>query len=206
MRLLLDVVTAVIRRPFLILLFLAGNAVLFALFWLWLSMPDRTAADLAGSAVIAAAVVLGGGWLYGTTLAAFHTSGGGYGPALRRLPRLLPWALIVLAAFLLGRWLLGALAALLLVPILSQAAGGGFSFRAAVRMLARPLYWLFALPLGAAGVVLPGLLIWWLPEADGIMAQTISLVARFSLAALLAALSWLLLASATGHLGREAPA
>lgn len=204
---------AVLRRPMLIPIHLAGNAVLLVLFYLWLGLADRTAGDLVISAVLLLLIVLGALWLYGVMLAAFHAPADQpvFLQGLRRLPKFAPWGLLIGAvaaavAWWWPRfpfWLAGVAAVLVILPLASQAAGGGFTWRAAVRMLRRPQYWLAGILAVVLGLYLPKLLVGWVPETTGLLMQSISLVFRSGLAALLAVISWLALSAVIGEMGRQ---
>lgn len=203
----------VARRPKLIAWHVLGNAVLFALFFAWLSLPDRTAADLALTALLGAAVAFGALLLHGSTMALFHDAltRKPCSVALRRLHLLLVWAAAIAATALifwwLGRargqplWILGLFVGLALLPLASQAAGGGFDRASALAVTAKPAYWLIAAVFCVAGVLVPGLLVGWTPETTGIVNQTLSMLARFGAAYVLVILAWLLLVAAIGKLG-----
>ena len=204
---------AVLRRPLLILIHLVGNAALVVLFYLWLGLADRTAGDLVISAVLLLLIVFGAFWLYGVTLAAFHAPAGPlvFFQGLRRLPKFAPWGLLigaVVAAVVwlwpqFPFWLVGAVAVLAILPLASQAAGGGFTGRAAVKILGSPQYWLAGILAVVLGLYLPKLLLGWVPETTGLLMQSISLVFRSGLAALLAVISWLALSAVIGEMGRQ---
>jgi hypothetical protein len=206
-------VLAVLRRPLLILIHLGGNAALVVLFYLWLGLADRTAGDLVISAVLLLLIVCGALWLYGVTMAAFHARAGQpvFFQGLRRLPKFAPWGLLIgaVVAAVVWRWprfpfwLTGAATVLAILPLASQAAGGGFTTRDAVKMLGRPHYWLAGILAVVLGLYLPKLLLGWVPETTGLLMQSISLVFRSGLAALLAVISWLALSAVIGQMGRQ---
>lgn len=200
-----------IRRPALAAAFLGGNLALLLLFYMWLSLPERTVGDLALSTVFALAIVFAVLWLWAASLL-FQESASFQQPfrlALRRLPKFLPWAVaLVAAAVLILRWepkrfsflpwLLCAALLLALVPPASQGVA------AAGRVLRNPRYWVAALAAVLVGGCVPALLVSWVPEMSSIAGQTVSLVVRFGLAAILIAAAWLTLVAVVGHLGREA--
>jgi hypothetical protein len=96
----------------------------------------------------------------------------------------------------------------LLLPAGSQAAREGFSglswsgIKRSLRLPRRLRYWGAYAALLLAGVVLPYVLVWWIPEVGGFYAETTSLVARFLAAYLLAVTSWLVLVSLVGQEAR----
>ena len=188
-----------------------GYPVLLYLVWLWLGIPEQSALQLMGSVLLAMVIVLG---LAGLLAAAFHVrfrrmAGfvvllvacvgiaywlSGYAEASgnwlaakvsvwrRRPSNPMAWALRY-------SWLVWGACALTVFVVLAACAGGR-------RVLTRWPYWLLCLALVVAGAWLPWRLVWWVPTAQTITAQTVSLVLRFGLAYLL----WLgsLLAFAAG--------
>jgi len=92
---------------------------------------------------------------------------------------------------------------LVLLPLASQAAGGGFSKRQALEMAAAWRYWLACALLVLAGIYLPGRLIWWILPVQGLFLETLSMLVRFSLAYLLAVTAWLTLAAVIGRLSTK---
>lgn len=206
--------SAVLSRPWLILVHWAGNALLVVLVYLWLGLPERTAADLAISAISLLAMLAGALWLYGLTLAAFQapTRSAAARRALERMPRLLPWTALIAAVILAARWrwpqhplgLLAVPAFLALLPPVGQAAGGAFSLRQAVRILGCPGYWITAAGASLLGIQLSKLLVTWVPPASGFAIQSASLALRFGLAGLLAVVAWLWLCAVIAELGRQA--
>ena len=92
---------------------------------------------------------------------------------------------------------------LVLLPLASQAAGGGFSRRRALKMAATWRYWLACALLVLAGIYLPGRLIWWILPVQGLFFETLSMLVRFSLAYLLAVTAWLTLAAVIGRLSTK---
>jgi hypothetical protein len=92
---------------------------------------------------------------------------------------------------------------LMLLPLASQAAGGGFSKRRALEMAAAWRYWLACALLVLAGIYLPGRLIWWILPVQGLFLEMLSMLVRFSLAYLLAVTAWLTLAAVIGRLSTK---
>jgi len=95
----------------------------------------------------------------------------------------------------------------LLLPFGVQAARNGFQAfkRAGTRAwrytIGNRVYWSSLIMLAIVGAYLPGLLIDWLPKLESMNSESISLVARFTVAWLLAATAWTLIASMLGRLG-----
>ena len=213
MKTLLDAMMTALRRPFLMTLFFAGNIGLLILFYVWLTIPEGTPGVLAASVIVLLAVIVGAMWLYAMSLAAFHEPSGQpyFFIALRRLPKFAPWAILISGAIFgagwlasksrIPFWLAAPLAVLVLLPMTSQAAGGGFSVPAAIRVLARGGYWIAGILAVLLGVLAPKMLVAWIPSVSGLSAQSASLAARFGLALLLGVLSWLMLAAVIGNIG-----
>lgn len=209
-----DALLAVLRRPLLLAALLIGNAVLLLMFYWWLSISEQSTGALAASAIVLVAVIIGVLWLYAMSLAAFHDPAAPCTVvALRRLPRFLPWAVLIGgvlygAGWLASKspvpfWVAGPLGVLVLLPMASQAAGGGFPAGAARRILCHGRYWIAGAIAVVLGVLAPKLLLTWIPGVSGLTAQSASLTIRFGIAFLLAALSWLMLAAFIGNIGRE---
>lgn len=206
--------SAVLSRPWLIVVHWGGNALLLVLFYLWLGLPERTATDLAASAISLVALLAGALWLYGLTLAAFQapTRADAARRALERMPRLLPWTALIAAVSIGAAWrwpqhplgLLAVPVVLALLPPAGQAAGGAFSLKQAIRILGRPSYWITATGALLLGIQLAKLLVTWAPQASGFAVQSASLALRFGLAGLLAVVAWLWLCAVIGELGRQA--
>lgn len=213
MRAITDGLVAALRKPLLVAILFAGSAALLILFYLWLSISESSTGVLAASLIVLVAGLAGAMWLFAMSLAAFHAEGGRSYliVALRRLPKFIPWALVFGGAiygmsWVAGKsrvpfWLLASVAILLLLPIASQAAGGSFSLGSALRVLARGPYWIAGILAVVLGVVLPKVLVMWIPNVSGLTAQSTSVGVRFGLALLLAVLSWLMLAAVIGTLG-----
>jgi hypothetical protein len=200
----------VIRRPGLIGIHLAATVVLLLLFYWWLSLPERTTGDVALSAVLALVMLFGALWLYAASLAAFDagSSASAFRLGLQRLPHKLPWVVLIGGAFALilrwrpGRlsflpWLGCGIVLLILLPPASQGIRGGAS------VLRKPRYWAVGVVTVVAGAYLAVALVSWAPDVTGIASQTISLAARFGLAALIGVVAWLTLAALISHLGRK---
>lgn len=149
--------------------------------------------------VVVAAITVAAAWLAGSAgkisqyLASWLTL------RLRRpvSPERVEW---LYGSLLRGAWCAAVLA---LVPLASQAAGGGFSARAALRTIARPRYWLACALLALAGLYVPGKLVSWTPEFGALSFQAGSIGLRLGLAYLLAVTAWLVLAAVIGRMGRE---
>jgi hypothetical protein len=152
--------------------------------------------------------------------------------ALRRLPKVLPWAVLAAVVVAAAVWLAGfapkvsawlaslltlrlraavsprqvewiypvllrgaaCVAVLVLIPLASQAAGG-VRVRAALRVAARPRYWLACAVLVFVGLYLPGILIQWVPAFENLSTRAGSVALRFGLAYVLAVTAWLTLAA-----------
>lgn len=198
-------------------LHLAANAVLLALAWLWLSLPDASAWQLAGSGALALFTVLAALWLQGTTLAAFRVpfSTPPFARTLSRLPGLIAWLVFTLALGTLALryipstmfpWLPAFVASVLvflLLPVASQVAADGFAAfvqAAAWRPLASWHYYAGAVVLVVAGAWLPCRLVWWIPTVTGMTAQAASMAVRFLLAYFLAVSAEFALAAVVSRL------
>ncbi|MEO8662870.1 MAG: hypothetical protein ABI693_30700 [Bryobacteraceae bacterium] len=210
-------VGALLNRRTLWAIQLATNALLAAAVWLWLSVPEATVWQLAGSAWLALLIISGELWLQGVTLASFRDPGGAppFVATLRRIPALFLWFLTTaaLAAVALRYapsskvpWLPEAVAGtvvLLLLPLASQVAGHGFRGfvqPAAWRPLGQTYFYAGAIFLVALGIYVPYKLIWWIPTLEGIAAQTISLGVRFFAAYLIATTAWFTLTALVSRL------
>jgi hypothetical protein len=149
-------------------------------------------------AALAVAVVLGGLWLagYAPRIAAWLASFLTLRLRIAVGPRQVDW---VFPALWRG---LGCVAVLILAPLASQAAGGG-SARAALRLAARPRYWLACAVLVLAGLYLPGRLIHWVPAFESLSARAVSVAFRFGLAYALVVTAWLTLAAVIAQLAAE---
>jgi len=99
------VVCEVWRHRGLLAAHLAGNAALVGAAYAWLGIAEANWAAVLGSAGLALLVIVAGLWLHAAALAAFH--GVGPGLALRRLPKVLPWAIVAAAVVMAGVWLAG---------------------------------------------------------------------------------------------------
>ncbi len=149
-------------------------------------------------AALGAAVVLGGLWLagYAPRIAAWLASLLTLRLRLPVSPRQVDW---VFPTLLRG---LCCVAVLILAPLASQAAGGGRA-RAALRLAARPRYWLACAVLVLAGLYLPGRLIQWVPALDSLAARALSVAFRFGLAYALAVTAWLTLAAVIAQFAQQ---
>jgi len=112
-------------------------------------------------------------------------------------PQKVDW---IFPALLRSVCLIGWLA---LLPLASQAAGGGFSKRQALQIAGSGRYWLACAVLVLAGIYLPGRLIWWVLPVPGLLLETLSMLVRFCLAYALAIAAWLTLAAVIGRLSTK---
>lgn len=96
-----------------------------------------------------------------------------------------------------------AVVLLVLLPLASQAAGAGFSWRRALRVVARPRYWVACAVLVLAGLYAPARLIGWIPSFESLLVQAASVVLRFGAAYALAVTAWLTLAAIVAGFGRR---
>jgi hypothetical protein len=210
-------VSALLNRKTLWAIQLAANALLGAALWLWLSVPEATVWQLAGSAWLALLIVSGELWLQGVTLASFRDPEGAppYAATLRRIPALFLWFLAATALAAVAMryvptskvaWLPEAVAGilvLLLIPLASEIAGHGlrgFVQPAAWHPLGKPHFYAGAIFLLVLGIYVPYKLIWWIPTVEGIGAQTISLGIRFFAAYLIATTAWFALTALVSRL------
>ena len=88
--------------------------------------------------------------------------------------------------------------ALAMHPVAARIAG---SVDSAARVLKQPAYWLGGILLAIAGLLLPWWLINWVPSFTAMTMETVSAVVRFTLAYLLAILSWATMAALVARLG-----
>jgi hypothetical protein len=161
-----------------------GYLLLLAAVYAWLGIADASGWQVLLSGGLGLAIVCGAVWLIGSAVGA---------PIRKSLPWLLTAAVAVAACvWLSGRlkytaplWIAGTAAMLAILPM----AGG------AAPVLRRWRYWTTAAALAAAGLLLPWLLVTWVPKLPGFGAQTASLIVRFTLAYAIALASWLMLAS-----------
>lgn len=101
-------------------------------------------------------------------------------------------------------WLLRVLfvlLALLLHPIAARLAGG---LDSAARVLKQPAYWLAGVLLAVAGLLIPWWLINWVPAVGSLAMEAISAAVRFTLAYVLAIVSWVTMAAFMARLDRGA--
>ena len=208
---------ALLNRKVLWAIQLATNVLLAAALWLWLSVPEATVWQLAGSAWLALLIIGAELWLQGVTFASFRYPEGAppYAATLRRIPALFLWFIVTTALALVtlrtvpsskAAWLPDAAAGivvLLLLPLASQIAGNGFPGfiqPAAWRPLGQPFFYAGAIFLLAIGLYVPYFLIWWIPTVEGMAAQTISLGIRFFAAYLIATTAWFVLTAVVSRL------
>lgn len=85
-----------------------GNAVLFALIYGWLSIPDRTAANVVSTIVLGLVILLAGLWLHASTLSFFRSAHSDnpvrFLDVLRSIPRRLPGFFLWCVAAALLYW------------------------------------------------------------------------------------------------------
>lgn len=99
-------------------------------------------------------------------------------------------------------WLLRSLfllIALALHPLAARLAG---SLDSASRVLKQPAYWIAGIVLAVAGLLIPWFLITWVPAFPAFSMETASAVVRFTIAYLLALVSWATMAALLPRLGR----
>ena len=186
----------------------ASNAVIVALAYYWLGLPESRALTLVWSAVVALVTVALLCWTYGAALACLEAN-----PWRVALRNLLPFAVAVLVVmalyvflnhlvfkqrmlrvlFWVVWWVVVPVAVL---PVLSGIARGGWKgFRNIAAR--RGLYWIQAPVLLLLGLWVPSKLIGWTPRVGSFGMQMFSLVARFGVAYFLFVASLLLLAFVT---------
>lgn len=216
-----------------------GNIAAIAVGYYWLLIPDAHGWQVAGSAVLAAAVVFLVAWLRSGTFAYFrigefrrqgelrlafrrglrHVLGLMIWAAMFALLALLCWTLLTYTPRF-GVWWrqkmnngpsprqVTHLANLLIVlvvcvmlpalwlPVASTIATFGVQstrIKLSLRVLRRPLYWLWLCALLAIGAYLPYRLVWWIPRFESVRAQAWSMGLRFFAAYTLAVTAWILL-------------
>jgi hypothetical protein len=190
-----------------------GYPVLLALIYAWFGIGDRSAWQLLLSAVLGCAIVFGAVWLIASALAAEPVSP-------RRLGGFLLWIAAAAAVVACCVWLVGYrprlgfsvashLTQWFRKPVKPQTMGSIYAWLIWIAgvagvlailplaVKARPTwrYWTTAALLAVAGLVLPGLLVGWVPKFESFGAQTASMVVRFALAYAIALASWLAIAA-----------
>ena len=211
----LDAFKAVWQRQQLTMANLTGNAFLLFVLYSWFSSHDLATAEWRNAAMTLGLVGVFGIWLQAATLAAFHSDKKEtpFFPVVRRFPQYLPWAVmvvgfLVLIGWLASKstmliWLVGVGALLALLPILSQAAGGGFCRDAAFRVVTSEQYWLAGSILLVAGLCLPFLLLGWVPTGTNFIFRALISGIRFGFSYVLAMMSWLALLALVARMGIE---
>jgi hypothetical protein len=189
-----------------------GYLVLRALVYGWLGIADRSAWQVLLSGLLGLAIVFGAVWLIASALAAEPVSP-------RRLPGFLIWIAAVAAVIVCCVWLAGyrprvglSVASHLTLwfrrPVKPQMMGSLYAgllwvagaagvlalLPAAVKARPTRKYWVGSAVLVLAGILLPGLLIGWVPKFQSFGAQTASMIVRFALAYTIALASWLSIA------------
>jgi hypothetical protein len=205
----------VFRRQRLVTANLSGNAFLLFVVYSWITLNDLSWGGLLRASPVLAAVTFFIIWLQATTLVAFHSDAGDapFGPALQRLPRYLPWAVAMGGVLLLFRWMSGVLGPLVwvvgiaclmaILPLASQAAGGGFSRKQATDIIYDDRYWLLGTALLVVGLYLPVVVFDWIPGSANFFVRMLVAGVRLGLAYFLAVAGWVTLASVIGCLGAE---
>ncbi len=208
-----DAFRQVCRHDRLVTANLTGNAFLGLVFFFWASSSALGWREVLRAIPMLTALGFFLMWLHATTLAAFHpgVARTPFMPALRRLPQFFPWALALAAVLALFEWLasvlgifvwvVGLTAILSLLPLASQAAGGGFSFRKAQDIVFDEVYWMAATLLAVGGLYLPVLVFSWNPQTDNLILKLVAASIRVGLPYSLAVTSWVLLAAVIGRLG-----
>ena len=187
----------------------AGYLVLLALIYEWFGIADRSAWQLLLSVVLGVAIVSGAAWLIASALAP------------PRIVQCLIWIAAVAAVIACCVWLAGYkprvglnVASHLTLwfrrPVKPQtmasiyswllwiAGAAGVLAILPLAVKARPTrrYWITAALLAFAGLLLPGLLVGWVPKFQSFGAQTASMIVRFALAYAIALSAWLSIAAA----------
>ena len=211
-----DALKAVWKRQNLALANLTGNALLLFLFYSWFSNPDRSGSNLVGAVFWMLVGAFFGFWLHATTLATFHTDAKEtpFVPVLRRFPGFLPWIVAEVLVIALFGWLGSAVSfifwvpavagVLALLPMVSQAAGEGFSKDSALRIITNEQYWLASTLLIVFAVYLPYLIVTWMPESEGIWISMFEKGVSLGLACVFTIVSWVMLAALIGEMGIQA--
>jgi hypothetical protein len=183
-----------------------GYPVLLALIYEWFGIADRSIWQLLLSVVLGAAIVCGAVWLISRALQP---------PQMRRFVIFLAAAAAVVACCV---WLAGyqAQAGLSVAshltlwfrkPVKPQTMASIYGWllwiagtAGVLAILPRAVnnpptrsYWITAALLAIAGLVLPALIVGWVPKFESFKAQTTSMVVRFTLAYAIALASWLLI-------------
>ena len=211
-----DAFRQVCRHDRLVTANLTGNAFLGLVLFFWASSSTFAWRELLRAAPLLTALGFFLMWLHAATLAAFHPGmpRTPFMPALRRLPQFLPWALALALIVAFFQWLasvlgifvwgVGLMAILFLLPLASQAAGGGFSFKRAQEIVFDEVYWMAAIALAVGGLYVPALVFSWSPQTDNLVLKLAAASIRLGLPYSLAVVSWVLLAAVIGRLGAQA--
>ena len=186
-----------------------GYLVLLALAYEWFGIADRNVWQLLLSVVLGAAIVCAAVWLIAQAFAP---------PQIRRFLIYLAAAVAVVACCV---WLAGYRAQVGLSvashltlwfrkPVKPQTMGSIYAWLlwiagiagvlallpSAVKASLTRRYWITAALLAVAGLLLPRLLVGWVPRFQSFGAQTASMIVRFVLAYAIALASWLAIAAA----------
>jgi len=213
---LVTAIKTVAQRQQLLMANLTGNAFLGFLLYAWRTMNGGLFGNLSDTVFVLFFVGGLAVWLNAATLAAFHpgVTTTPFMPVLRRLPRVLPWVLAIIGVALLFRWIatvvhplawvVGVGCLLVLLPLTSQAAGGGFPRSAAIDVVFNGRYWLLSAGLLALGIYLPLLLISELGVPGNLLFRLFLGCVRMAVFSFCAVGGWVTLAAITGLLGAEA--
>jgi len=210
--------SSAIRR--LGLVHLPANALLLWLGYEWLGVGESTGMRLAWSVIDALAIVALACWLYGATFVFFRTPAEerklneAFRTALRHLAPLVLMALVVLAvygglewakgavklrkpaAFLAGLWILRWIVLPVgLLPMFSGIAARGWRGIGEFTWRWNWRAWLAVPALLALGLMLPPVVIDWVPRAGGFAMEMVSFSLRAGFAYLLFVGAWVALAA-----------
>jgi hypothetical protein len=188
-----------------------GYPVLLALIYEWFGIADRSVWQLLLSVVLGATILCGAVWLIAR---AFQP------PQMRRFVIFLVAAVAVVACCVwlasyqaqVGLSVASHLTLWFRKPVKPQtmasiygwllwiAGTAGVLAILPLTVQARPTrrYWITAALLAIAGLLLPALLVGWVPKFQSFAAQTASMVVRFTLAYAIALASWLKWGSLSG--------
>lgn len=180
---------------------LSGLVLIGSLVWYWLGISERSVWHLVAAAalglVIVVTALLWEGLAFSLVIPNWHT-----------VIRLLPWnaagaGVVALLGFTVAtsELLVGGyfLVLALLLPGLSSATGG----IAWKRAITNYKYWVAVVVWLAVGLYFPYRLIWWVPAAEGLKAQSASAGIRFLFAGLLFVASLLAFANFLRRLDHE---
>lgn len=186
----------------------AGYLVIAALLYEWFGIADRSVSQLLLTVVLGLGIVCGTLWLIASVLEP------------KRMGRCVMWIAAALAVVVLCAWLSGyqsqvglSVASHLTLwfrkPVKPQAMATLYAWLLGIAATAgvlallplaaegRPTrrYWMTAAGLAIVGLLLPRLLVGWVPKFESFGAQTASMVVRFVLAYAIALAAWLAIAA-----------